>query len=183
MYDHGFFAKIFDSKDSLEAALVDINAFLDYHGYETANAADFDESYAFKGEWYSISLNVYDESQMILIVEKTNIAEGEVEFITTELLQFRDDRDWAQFHNSKDLAIALSIEANELLELFLWKDSTEVGAAKVKSELADVLSYAFLIAQKYSLNIEEIIMEKISENNKKYPVDKAKGNATKYNEL
>ena len=103
--------------------------------------------------------------------------------ITEALIKFRNERDWEQFHNSKDLSIALSIEANELLELFLWKKSDEANVEKVKEELADVFAYAFLIAEKYKFNVEDIVLEKIKKNAEKYPVDKSKGNATKYDEL
>ena len=97
--------------------------------------------------------------------------------------QFTVDRDWDQFHNGKDLAIALSGEAGELLNAFLWKKPENVKIEKVKEELADVLNYAFLIADKYNLDIEEIMDEKLRINGEKYPVDKAKGTAKKYNEL
>jgi len=100
-----------------------------------------------------------------------------------EIVSFRDDRDWKQFHNSKDLAVALSIEASELLELFLWKSNEDFKIDKLKEELADVLMYALLLADKHDLNITEIIQDKIKKNAEKYPVDKSKGNATKYNEL
>lgn len=100
-----------------------------------------------------------------------------------EIVNFRDERDWEQFHNSKDLAVALSIEASELLELFLWKNNEDFKIDKLKEELADVLMYAFLLADKHNLNIIEIIQDKIRKNAEKYPVDKSKGNATKYNEL
>lgn len=99
------------------------------------------------------------------------------------LLQFRNDRDWEQFHNSKDLAVALSIEASELLELFLWKGNEEGDQAKLKEELADVLMYALLLADKHGLDINQIILDKLEINNQKYPVDKAKGKATKYDQL
>lgn len=99
------------------------------------------------------------------------------------LLQFRNDRDWEQFHNSKDLAVALSIEASELLELFLWKGNEEGDHAKLKEELADVLMYALLLADKHGLDINQIILDKLEINNQKYPVDKAKGKATKYDQL
>lgn len=105
------------------------------------------------------------------------------ERITQQLLKFRNDRDWEQFHNPKDLAIALSIEANELLELFLWKKADEANKEKIKEELADVLAYALLLADKYDLNVEEIVLDKIKMNEQKYPVDKSKGTAKKYNEL
>jgi len=103
-----------------------------------------------------------------------------------KLLKFRDERDWQQFHDSKNLALAISIEAAELNELFLWKDKEEaekVDITKIKEELADILSFAFLLANKHELDPFEIITEKIRQNAEKYPVDKAKGIATKYNEL
>lgn len=105
------------------------------------------------------------------------------EAITQALLQFRNERDWEQFHNAKDLALALNIEAGELLELYLWKKAEEANKEKVKEELADVLSYAFLLANKYDFDIKEIILDKIKINAEKYPVDKVKGSAKKYNEL
>lgn len=108
---------------------------------------------------------------------------NQIEKITAEIIKFRDDRDWEQFHNGKDLALALSIEASELNQLFLWKSAEDVNIEKVKEELADILNYSFLIAHKYNLNIEDIILNKIAKNAEKYPVDKAKGNAKKYNEL
>lgn len=100
-----------------------------------------------------------------------------------KLLKFRDQRDWEQFHNSKDLALAISIEASELLELFLWKDSDDVNEEKLKEELADILSFCFYLAHKHNLDINEIISDKIEKNNNKYPVEKAKGTAKKYTEL
>jgi NTP pyrophosphatase (non-canonical NTP hydrolase) len=99
------------------------------------------------------------------------------------LVNFRDERDWKQFHNPKDLAVALSIEASELLESFLWKDAEEAKIEKVKEELADVLAYALLLGHHYGLDLEEIVREKVKKNGEKYPVEKAKGSATKYNEL
>ena len=107
----------------------------------------------------------------------------DIEEITNSLVQFRNERDWNQFHNPKDLAIALNIETSELLELFLWKSSEEANIDKIKEELADVFAYAFLIAEKYQLDVKEIVLEKIKKNAIKYPVDKSKGNSNKYNEL
>ncbi len=102
------------------------------------------------------------------------------------LIKFRDDRDWKQFHDSKNLALAISIEASELNELFLWKtkeESEQVNSDRLKEELADILSFAFLLAQKHNLDPFEIVLDKIKKNGDKYPIDKAKGTATKYNEL
>ncbi|MBI2279926.1 MAG: nucleotide pyrophosphohydrolase [Bacteroidetes bacterium] len=106
--------------------------------------------------------------------------------VIKELIKFRNDRDWEQFHDSKNLATAISIEAAELNEIFLWKtikESEDVKIEKIKEELADILSFSFLLAEKHGLDPFDIISEKIKINAKKYPVDKAKGTAKKYNEL
>ena len=111
------------------------------------------------------------------------ITMNDIETIQTEIRKFNQERDWDQFHNGKDLAIALSIEAGELLEAFLWKSPENARAEKVREELADVLNYAFQMADRYGLDIKEIMLEKIRKNAEKYPVDKAKGSAKKYNEI
>lgn len=108
---------------------------------------------------------------------------SDIELIMKEIVRFTEDRDWDQFHNGKDLALALSIEASELNEAFLWKKPEEVNIGKVKEELADIMNYAFLIAHKYDMDIKEIILNKLKRNGEKYPVNKAKGSAKKYNEL
>jgi len=110
----------------------------------------------------------------------------DIQEITNELVKFRNERDWAQFHDTKNLAVALSIEAAELNEIFLWKDVKEsdlVDKEKIKEELADVFAYAFLLAEKQGLDVKQIVLDKIKRNGEKYPVDKAKGSAKKYNEL
>lgn len=108
---------------------------------------------------------------------------SDIKEITDVLHKFRDDRDWAQFHNSKDLALALNIEAGELLEVFLWKSSEQADRDKVKEELADVLTFALLLAEKYDFDVKQIILEKMEKNALKYPVSKSKGVAKKYTEL
>ena len=107
----------------------------------------------------------------------------DLEQLIEKLIQFRDARDWEQFHNPKDLALALNVEAGELLELFLWKKPEEADKEKVKEELADILSFALLLAHKYNLDVKQMVLDKIASNDKKYPVEKAKGNAKKYDEL
>lgn len=108
---------------------------------------------------------------------------NEIKEITDKILEFRDERDWEQFHNAKDLALAISIEAGELNECFLWKESQEAEVEKVKEELADIMNYCFLLADKYNFDVKQIIFDKIEKNNQKYPAHKSKGNAKKYNEL
>lgn len=100
--------------------------------------------------------------------------------------QFRDERDWRKFHNEKDLAISISLEASELLELFQWKQSEEVvekSLQEIREELADVFMYSFMLADNLNLDVEEIIKEKIDINSKKYPVELSKGNNKKYTDL
>lgn len=108
---------------------------------------------------------------------------SDIQEITDKLIEFRNDRDWEQFHNPKDLSLAISIEAGELLELFLWKNAEDANKEKVKEELADIFSFAFLMADKYGLDVKQIVLDKIKVNNEKYPVAKARGTAKKYNEL
>lgn len=108
---------------------------------------------------------------------------SDIKQITNELIKFRNERDWEQFHNPKDLALAINIESSELLEEFLWKKHEDAKIEKVKEELADVFAYAFLLAEKYNFDVKEIVLEKIKKNGIKYPIEKAKGTATKYNNL
>ena len=96
--------------------------------------------------------------------------------------KFTEDRDWEQFHSPDNLAKSISIEANELLECFQWSD-TEYDLQHIKEELADVLVYSQNLLDKLELDADEIVNMKMKQNEAKYPVDKAKGNATKYTEL
>ena len=102
------------------------------------------------------------------------------------VLKFRDDRNWKQFHNPKDLAISISLEASELLEVFQWSADDLVCAGKtdkIKEELADVLNYCILMADACGLDIDDIIQAKVKRNSEKYPVELAFGNKAKYTEL
>jgi NTP pyrophosphatase (non-canonical NTP hydrolase) len=108
---------------------------------------------------------------------------SEISEIVASLKKFRDERDWQQFHNSKDLALAISIEAAELNELFLWKNAENAPVDRIKEELADILNFSFLLADKYQLDIRKIILDKLEKNTLKYPIDKSKGSAKKYSEL
>jgi len=108
---------------------------------------------------------------------------SDIQELTDALVAFRNERDWEQFHNPKDLALAINVEAAELLELFLWKNAEDANKEKIKEELADVLAFCLLMADKFSFNVKEIVLDKIQKNAQKYPIEKSKGNATKYNEL
>lgn len=109
--------------------------------------------------------------------------ENNIEDITKEIINFRNKRNWKQFHNSKDLALGLMIEAGELNELFLWKKAEDVNVEKLKEELADVLIFSFLLAHNHNLDIIKIIKNKLKINSKKYPVKSAKNSSKKYDEI
>jgi NTP pyrophosphatase (non-canonical NTP hydrolase) len=107
----------------------------------------------------------------------------DVDRLIRQIVEFRDQRNWAQFHNPKDLALGLSIESAELNELFLWKKPEEADPARVREELADILIFALMLLEKYGLDLEEIVQEKLAANEKKYPADKARNSAAKYTDL
>lgn len=103
-----------------------------------------------------------------------------------QILKFRDDRDWKQFHNPKDLAISISLEASELLEVFQWSGadtSSNNKIEEIKEELADVVNYCVLMADACGLDLDEIVQTKIEKSNEKYPVEKSKGKSDKYDKL
>lgn len=108
------------------------------------------------------------------------------EAVKARAVAFREEREWSQFHNSKDLAISISLEASELLELFQWS-GTELEADnnsdQVREELADVLIYCIYLADHLGIDLVDAISDKIDANARKYPVEKAKGSSRKYTEL
>lgn len=99
--------------------------------------------------------------------------------------QFRDERNWRQFHNEKDLALSITLEASELLEIFQWKTAAEgvENLDAIKDELADVLIYAYMLADNLNLDIDDIIERKLIKNKEKYPVEKSRNNNSKYTQL
>ncbi|MGN5882240.1 MULTISPECIES: nucleotide pyrophosphohydrolase [Staphylococcus] len=108
------------------------------------------------------------------------------EQLIQEINDFRNARNWRPFHNEKDLAISLSLEASELLELYQWKQPEEVNDTKrerIAEELADVLIYSYMIADNLDMDIDDIIRQKLKKNAIKYPVEKSKDSNKKYTEL
>lgn len=113
-------------------------------------------------------------------------AMGEINDIVKEINKFRDDRNWRQFHNEKDLSLSITLEAAELLELFQWKTSDEVvetNRERLAEEIADVLIYSYMLADNLNFDINNIIRKKLVKNAEKYPIAKSKDNKIKYNEL
>lgn len=114
---------------------------------------------------------------------------SDIKDLTDKIIKFRNDRKWKQFHRPKDVAISLSLEASEVLEHFQWKTEEEVAAylktnkSHIGEELADVLYYVFLLSHDLKIDVGSALRDKLEKNNKKYPVSKARGNHTKYNQL
>ncbi len=107
---------------------------------------------------------------------------SELRDLQQRAIEFRDARNWAQFHNPKDLAICLNVEASELAELFLWKKPEEVEVAKLKDELSDVLHSVLLLAKHYEVDLYQAFLEKLEKNAQKYPIEKSWGSNKKYTE-
>jgi NTP pyrophosphatase (non-canonical NTP hydrolase) len=109
--------------------------------------------------------------------------------LTKLVLDFREERDWKQFHNAKDMALSLSLEAGEVLELMQWRNGTELDAhlrasrERLGEELADVLGWILLLAHDQQIDLADAFAKKIELNKRKYPVEKARGSAKKWNEL
>jgi NTP pyrophosphatase (non-canonical NTP hydrolase) len=184
LFDITLFCRSFPCGNSIEEMLVLVNEFLSKNGYKTILASDLtkENEYTYRQHPVSLSPNGY-QVEMDLFIQREVFSNPQTTFIINEIKKFRDERDWEQFHDPKDLAIAMSVESNELLEQFLWKSSKVANLNKIKEELADVFSYAFLLADKLNLDVEEIILQKIKKNAEKYPIDKSKGTAKKYDEL
>ncbi len=104
-----------------------------------------------------------------------------MEEVKAAVIKFTKDRDWDQFHSPANLAKSIAIESGELLECFQWND--EYNKEEVCKELADVVNYAILLADKLNVSLEDIVMKKLEESSKKYPIEKSKGKSTKYTKL
>jgi NTP pyrophosphatase (non-canonical NTP hydrolase) len=105
---------------------------------------------------------------------------GDIQELQDRIIEFRDARNWAKYHNSKDLALCLSIEAAELLELFLWKPPTQADPHKLRAELADVFYSVLLLAKENDIDLKQALIDKLAENAEKYPVEKSWGSNKKY---
>jgi NTP pyrophosphatase (non-canonical NTP hydrolase) len=122
-------------------------------------------------------------------IGKSNFMSKEIKDLTKKIIEFRDARDWKQFHKPKDLAISLLIEASEVLEHFQWKSEAEIEEYvkkyknEIAEELADVFNYLLLMAHDLGIDLIEAERNKIEKSEKKYPIEKAKGKHTKYNKL
>jgi dCTP diphosphatase len=124
-----------------------------------------------------------------MLVEGSTRKMTDLDTLTKRIVKFRDERDWSQFHNPKDVALSLVLEATELLEIFQWKEGVAVANAAherkkdVANELADVLYWTLLMAHDLQIHLPSALDAKLEANAAKYPVAKAKGSSKKYTEL
>ena len=169
-----------------EETFDEVNSFLVDNGYDALDFFSFWKEKEVENNGVVLSADPFVNDltkRLILTITIFNPWDNPVDRVIVELIKFRNERDWGQFHNSKDLALALNVEASELLELFLWKGNEEAKPEKLKEELADVFLYGLLLLEKHGWDFEEILMDKIRVNDLKYPASKAKGSSKKYNEL
>ncbi len=114
---------------------------------------------------------------------------SDLEELLTKIKQFRDERDWMQFHNHKDMAISLVLEANEVLEHFQWKNQEQIDKhveehrEDIAEEIADVAIFLLELADNLKIDVKQAVLDKLKKNTAKYPIDKARGTYKKYNQL
>lgn len=114
---------------------------------------------------------------------------GDIEELKKEMIKFRDERDWKKYHNPKDLAISIVLEAGELLEIFQWvsekelEDVVKARKKEIENEMADIFLYLLSLCDVLDVDLKEVTLKKLEENRRKYPVDRVKGRAVKYNDL
>lgn len=178
----GDFEKLFPESEfnSIKDLNQGINKFLTENGYKEVEFDSVTNTIVLETKMICISRVETRPAILLALKKQTNVA---FKPLILELLEFRKNRDWEQFHKPKDLALALSIEASELLECFLWKDIKSANKNDIKNEIADVLSYLLYLANDLCIDLEEATQDKIQQNAEKYPISKAKGNAKKYNEF
>lgn len=184
--DYQFQRFFYLGEKTLEETFDEVNGFLVDNGYDALDFLSFWKEKEIESNGVSLTADPFENDstqRLILTITMFNPWDNPVDSVIVELIKFRNERDWGQFHNSKDLALALNVEASELLELFLWKGNEEANPEKLKEELADVFLYGLLLLEKHGWDFEEILMDKIKVNNLKYPATKAKGSSKKYNEL
>lgn len=187
MIDQFQFQKIFFIEEkSLRESFDNVNDFLVENGYDVLDFLHFKNELSIEQGHVTLSAHPYvneSDKRLVLTIKRFDPWSNPVDRVLMELIQFRNERDWEQFHNSKDLALALNIESSELLELFLWKENEGANPNKLKEELADIFLYGLLLLEKHGFDFEEILMEKIKINGEKYPASRSKGSSKKYNEL
>ncbi len=177
-----YFKKIFIA-ESVQQQIDLINTFLSDHGFKIIlplNAFEQDKVYE-EGN-FSFHKNLLGYSQIVLVYEQPAGIDPLKEVLKF-LDYFRNARDWKKFHTSKNLSMAISSEAGEILDLFVWDRDKNVDEKKIENELADIVTYCLYLADNFNINLFDAIVNKVLQNDERYPIEKAKGTAKKYNEL
>jgi len=163
--------------------LINANLFLQENGFEIkVTDSDFNDENSFEVNSLSLHFNVLGPDCLLLIYEQPLMSQPMDSLIELFRL-FRDERDWKQFHTPKNLAMALSSEAGELLDLMLWDRDKNPDVDKLSNEMADVFVYLLLLSKELNIDLLRSVIEKFKMNKEKYPVEKSKGTARKYNVL
>lgn len=177
-----YFKRIF-SADSIQEQIALINTFLKEQGFKTSLPSNaFEDDTVFEESNFSFHKNLLGYNQIVLIYEQP-ILVNSLEEMLKFLDYFRNARDWKKFHTSKDLSMAISSEAGEILDLFVWDRDKNVDEKKIESELADIVTYCLYLADNFKIDLFDAIVNKTIENDKKYPIEKSKGSAKKYTQL
>ncbi|CAN5211910.1 hypothetical protein BH09BAC5_BH09BAC5_20010 [soil metagenome] len=177
-----YFKKVFVANTLVEQIKL-VNDFLKVHEFNEVLPIDaFEETNEFEGSQLSFHQNVTGLNQIMLVYHQP-LARMPMEEIVDFLNYFREQRDWEKFHDSKNLSMAIGSEAGELLDLFLWDRTEKVDYEKVENELADIVTYCIYMAENIGVDLLDAVIKKAIKNNEKYPVEKSKGTAKKYDEL
>ncbi len=177
-----YFKRIFTA-DSIEEQISLINTFLNDQGFKISLPLDaFENDKVYEEGNFSFYKNLLGHDQIVLIYEQPVLV-NQLDEMLKFLDYFRNARDWKKFHTSKDLSMAISSEAGEILDLFVWDRDKNVDEKKIGNELADIVTYCLYLADNFKINLFDAIVNKAIENDKKYPIEKAKGTAKKYDEL
>ncbi len=177
-----YFKHSFHNQDRL-TLLQQVNDFLKENGFEKeVSLEEFDDENYFEGGDLSMKFDLIGYNMIMLMYSQPLIIKP-IDSLTELIRMFRDERDWKQFHTPKNLSMAISSEAGELLDLFLWDREDNINIEKASDEIADILIYLLLLSKELNVDILESVVEKIQKNNLNYPIEKSKGVAKKYNEL
>jgi NTP pyrophosphatase (non-canonical NTP hydrolase) len=177
-----YFKRIFKA-ESLEEQINLTNTFLNEQGFKIILPIDaFESDIVYEESNFLFYRNLLGYNQIVLIYEQP-VGINPLKEVLKFLDFFRNARDWKKFHTSKDLSMAISSEAGEILDLFVWDRDINVDVKKIENELADIVTYCLYLADNFKIDLLDAIVNKTIENDKKYPIEKAKGIAKKYKEL
>ena len=177
-----YFKRIFKA-DTEQEQIDFINTFLSEQGFKIILPLDaFEQDKVYEVGNFSFYKNLLGYNQIVLVYEQP-VGIDALKEVLKFLDYFRNARDWKKFHTSKNLSMAISSEAGEILDLFVWDRDKNVDEKKIENELADIVTYCLYLADNFKIDLLDAIVNKTFENDGRYPIEKAKGTSKKYNEL